>query len=184
MHQISQNSTQAPLLRLPDELILRVERYLPSVSDTLSLRLVNRRLSGVGLEGVQKRLTRLYFEPSEASIERFRHVCENSSYAAHITELVYIGTRFQMSPEEIAQDREFQSAALRFCYSEQCIEPALAAYSDARKEQIDVLASNKVSDALADCTILLPRLCKLIYLGVPEQASSRWPVLLKKQRTL
>ena len=161
--QHEQQTVQTQLLHLPNELLHRVSDCLDDIADILKLRLACVRLSIIGLEQLQKRMTKIYVAPSKASLQRFQDICQQPFFADHITEIIYNASLQALDPEDITAGHEFQKISQRYGSHSALVDHVLALCKQRKEEQEKLLADGEVGAVLSQCVSLLPKLRTLTY---------------------
>ncbi|KAK5132209.1 hypothetical protein LTR08_009333 [Meristemomyces frigidus] len=164
------------LLDLSDELLSHIAAHALTVQDVLRLRLVCRRLSNIAFEAQMNRLSTIYIEVSEASLQRFRDICHSRNHAAGIRKVVYIGRLNRLSRQEVLDDRMFRYDRDFYHCSQPLIDEVLASYAANYEAQCKLLANGQFEDTVSACLSLLPKLRKLRFKESPDLSLSRPPV--------
>lgn len=179
MSTMSQNSgahstldiTTTPVLWLPDELLICMAKHLPSVRDIQNLRLAGSdKLARAGLDALHQRMSIIYVEQTNDSIQRFRQICDDPVRTAIITKVVYVAALQKLTREELLEDdgtlwekpHDDEQAP-------QSVKDSVAELYEQRKhEQGHLLRACALEEALAEILPKLPKLKKVCFAGQPR----------------
>ncbi|KAK4542154.1 hypothetical protein LTR36_007001 [Oleoguttula mirabilis] len=158
------------LPRLPNELLLRIAKDLPTIDDIHTLRLVgNDRISRAGLDAVQQRMSTIFVEQTKESIQRFRDICADEARARHIKEVVYVASLQTLTADELRRDRYgVWDTYPRDLAVDHLKERVVVLYESRKAEQQTLLKQRALEAALVEMVPRLPALKKFTFAGSPQ----------------
>lgn len=182
LSKVKKASPGPSLLGLPNELLVRVAQYLPSIYDIHDLRLVgNDRLARAGLDAVHQRMTTIFIEPTRKSIKDFRDICACPARAYHIHEIVFIaglssGTAAELRDAQEFWELEAEVRERRGIGGVTDVVKTLVVerYAILKAEQEALVEEGALDAALIDIIPLLPQLKKITFEWIPRILSHAW----------